>query len=204
VLDFAKSAEIYDNEIFELWPAGIDTTDWKPIKHGSQKDIDVLIYNKIYWDRDNTNRQLLQPIRDFLNSNNYSFSEIAYGNYSKEDYQKKLRHAKVMIFLSAHESQGLAYQECLASNVPVIAWDQGYWLDPTRFKYNRPFVPATSVPFFDERCGATFSDLDEFICKFESFFENSLSGQFNPREFVLEHLSIEKSTDRMLDIYNSV
>jgi glycosyltransferase involved in cell wall biosynthesis len=204
VLEFVKSSNVYDSEIFEVWPAGIDTFEWKPVGNAAKKPIDVLIYNKLYWDEGAGERELTEPIRNFLHDNNYSFSEIVYGKYSKEGYHDKLSQAKAMLFLSAHESQGLAYQECLSSGVPVIALDQGYWLDPIRFKYNKPFVRATSVPFFDERCGVTFSNVSEFPQTFRLFFEDCLSGKFDPREFILENLSIEKSTERMLDIYNSV
>lgn len=204
ILEFVKSAGIYNDQIFDLWPAGIDTDVWRPAACAKAKEIDVLLYNKAYWDTANTNRELVQPIRNFLHRNNYSFSEITYGKYSIEDYKSQLRRAKAMIFLSAHESQGLAYQECLSSNVPVIAWDQGYWLDPVRYKYKRPTVRATSVPYFDERCGVKFTDINDFVTKFQPFFENCLMNNFKPRDFVLENLSIEKSTDQMLKIYESI
>ncbi len=204
ILDLVRSANVYDQEIFGIWPAGIDTAEWRPVEKTKKKEIDVLIYNKAYWDTAKTNKELVQPIRDFLHRNNYSFSEIIYGEYLIADYKRQLRHAKAMIFLSAHESQGLAYQECLSSNVPVIAWDQGYWLDPERYKYNRPTVRATSVPYFDERCGVKFTDINDFVTKFQPFFEDCLMNKFNPRDFVLENLSIEKSTDQMLKIYESI
>lgn len=203
-LDFVRSAGVYSNDIFDLWPAGINTDEWSPIESGPRKELDVLIYNKIHWNKPAIESALVQPIRDYLNSKNYSYCEIVYGSYSKEEYQKRLGQAKTMIFLVEHESQGIAYQECLSSNVPVIAWDQGYFLDPIRFKYDRPVVKTTSVPFFDQRCGAKFRDFNEFRSVFEPFFENALSGAFRPREFILENLSIDKSTRRMLDIYNSI
>lgn len=203
-LDLARSAGLYDNDIFEIWPAGIDTDEWRPLATAGGKKIDVLIYNKIHWDKPDMEKSLVQPIRDFLGLNHHSFAEVAYGSYSREDFKKQLSLAKVMIFLSAHESQGLAYQECMSSDVPVIAWDPGFWLDPVRYKYNRPVVPATSVPYFDERCGVKFQDFKEFVAKFQTFFENVLLSRFSPRDFVLENLSLTKSTDRMLEIYNSI
>lgn len=204
VLNLAKSAKVYDDDIFDLWSAGIDTEEWRPKTNLAAREIDVLIYNKIYWDKEKLDRELVQPIREFLITRDYSFAEIAYGNYFNEEYKDKLAQAKVMIFLSAHESQGIAYQECLSSDVPIIAWDQGQWLDPVRFKYNRPDVRATSVPFFDERCGAKFGDINAFFLRFEQFFDDAMSNSFSPREFILDNLSIEKSTKRLLDIYGSI
>lgn len=204
VLNLTKSAKVYDGEIFDLWSAGIDTAEWRPKTDLRSRELDVLIYNKLYWDRERQDMQLAQPIREFLASRGYSHAEISYGNYLNDEYKDMLSRSKVMIFLSAHESQGIAYQECLSSGVPVIAWDQGQWLDPIRFQYDRPLVAATSVPFFDERCGTKFSDAGEFASKFQQFFDDAMSNRFSPREFILETLSIEKSTKRMLDIYRSI
>lgn len=201
-LDFARSAGLYDDAIFDVWPAGIDTDEWKPAER--RKTHDVLIYRKIHWDKERSESELVAPIREFLRSNGYSFSEIVYGSYLIDEYKRLLSEAKVMVFLTEHESQGLAYQECLASGVPVMAWDQGTFLDPIRHKYDRLDVPATSVPYFDQRCGVTFVDINDFGVKFEPFFDDCSSGQFRPREFVLETLSIETSTDRMLEIYDSI
>ena len=203
-LDLAKSANIYDNNIFDIWPAGINTEQWIPGLQSSKKEIDVLIYNKIYWETDKMNVDLLQPIKNFLQENNYSYSEIVYKKYNQHEYLKKIEASKVMIFLSAHESQGLAYQECLACDVPVFAWDQGFWLDPVRFKYGKPIVEASSVPYFDERCGMKFKDVKEFISTFDEFYEKAVLNKFNPREYIMENLSIERSTHKMLEIYNSI
>lgn len=203
-LEMNKAARIYDEKIFGLWPAGINTQQWIPGTELGKKETDVLIYNKIYWETEKVNEELLFPIKNYLQSNGYKYTEIIYGKYNPKEYAEKLKRSKVMIFLSAHESQGLAYQECLSSNVPIIAWDQGFWLDPIRFKYGKPIVKASSVPYFDERCGMKFVDFEEFTKRFMDFFENAMSNKYNPREYILENLSIEKSTDKMLEIYNSI
>jgi len=203
-LDLSRTSGIYDDSIFDLWPAGINTEQWMPELDLNNKGMDVLIYNKIYWDTDKVNEELLQPIKKHLQSNGYTYDEIIYGKYSPQEYAENLKRSKVMIFLSAHESQGLAYQECLSCDVPVIAWDQGFWLDPVRFKYNKPIVKATSVPYFDERCGMKFKNINEFISIFDDFFEKAISDKYKPREYILENLSIERSTDKMLHIYNSI
>src|SRR5687768_6283740 len=202
VLDLAKAFGTYDPAIFDLWPAGIDTQEWPELK--TEKDVDVLIYDKLYFERTRFEVELLEPVREYLRSRGYSSIEIKYGDYSPAEYRSALSRAKSMLFLSAHESQGLAYQECLSSNVPVIAWNPGVWLDPSHLLYGMPVVAATSVPFFDRRCGSTFSEFNEFPEKFESFMEGVASGAFAPRQFVVDCLSIEKSTERMLEIHRSV
>lgn len=198
VLDLARGAGIYPAEIFDLWPAGVDTEAWTPGPAGD-KDLDVLIYRKLVWEPQKHEAELLAPIREFLAGRGCRVEEIRYGGYDTDIYRKLLARSRALLFLSAHESQGLAYQEAMACGVPVIAWDPGWWSDPARFGYGRPEVPATSVPYFDARCGATFRSAADFPAAFAAFEQAARAGRFKPREYVLENLSIERSTRRMLD-----
>lgn len=201
-LELVKSVRTYPDSIFGLWAAGVDTETWVPAGP-DQKTVDVLIYDKLYWERQKRSEDLLEPIRAFLRSRRYSFAEIRYGYYDRDSYIAALSRTKAMIFLSAHETQGFAYQESLSSGVPVMAWNQGFWLDPERFLGGLDRVRATSVPFFDDRCGLTFTDYADFESKFEVFFGKVNSRRFRPRDYVLENLSIEKSTGRLLEIHRA-
>src|SRR6202035_5243744 len=103
-----------------------------------------------------------------------------------------------MLFLCEHESQGLAYQECLASGVPVLAWDQGMWLVPDRFAWGDPQIPATSVPCFDERCGLRFRGIEEFPEKLTEFLDRRTV--MSPRDYIIENLTVEKCSRHFLQI----
>jgi glycosyltransferase involved in cell wall biosynthesis len=127
---------------------------------------------------------------------------LQYGYYSAQQYKQALQSCRAMLFLCEHESQGLAYQECLASGVPVLAWDQGWWLDPDRFKWGECNVPSTSVPFFDERCGVTFKSVTEFPERLTHFLDRQNSGLFAPREYILENLTLEKCSAHFVQILN--
>ena len=201
VLDLVRSAGIYDESIFDMWSAGIDTEEWSPTVPLRDKRTDVLIYSKVHWDKDLVRQSLLGPIRRHLEARRLTFAQIEYGHYDDAGFRESLTGAKVMVFLSAHESQGLACMECLSSDVPVLAWNPGQWLDPARFRYGRPVVPASSVPFFDARCGETFRDFVEFEGTFDRFFDAALAGEYAPRSFILDGHTIEKSTRRLLSIY---
>jgi hypothetical protein len=107
-----------------------------------------------------------------------------------------------MIYFCEHESQGIALQEAMSMNLPVFAWDQEKWLDPSRMAWGETDTPASSVPYFDERCGATFRDLNSFREKFDRFWEKVTEKKYAPREYVLENLTLEKSAGRMLEIVN--
>jgi hypothetical protein len=96
-----------------------------------------------------------------------------------------------MIFLCEHETQGMAYQEAMASNVPILAWDPGIWVDPQAQKYDTNPIPACSVPFFDQRCGERFSDGKVFGDAFDVFWARR--AEYAPRAFVRDELSLAES-----------
>jgi glycosyltransferase involved in cell wall biosynthesis len=193
----------YFGERCTIWPVGIDTDFWQPAPQES-KSVDFLIYNKIRWDYDQRVADLLTPIRQLLTQQGLSFEELRYGSYKQEDYQKALNHCRAMIFLCEHESQGIAYQECLSSGVPILAWDQGQCLDPNRFTWGMPHISATSVPFFDEHCGVKFKDMGEFPTKLEEFLDKLNSQQFAPRDYILENLTLEKCAQHYIEILAQV
>lgn len=182
-----------------IWPAGIDTNYWQPDQN-IPKTTDILIYNKIMWDKQVTDQTLRKPVLEALSRLGLSYKEITYGNYHINEYKQLLQQSRAMIFLCEHESQGFACCEALAMNIPVFAWDQGYWLDPNRFKWNDPNVPATSIPFFDERCGMPFKDIVDFVNKLETFWHKVQNKGFAPRNYILENLTLKKSAERMLQI----
>jgi hypothetical protein len=104
-----------------------------------------------------------------------------------------------MLFLCEHETQGMAYQEALASDVPVLSWDPGTWLDPNcRVWEDRP-VPATTVPYFSSTCGDRFTGIHDFNAALDRFITNS--GQYAPRQWVAENLSMQKSAELYLRAY---
>lgn len=193
----------YGNNNCLTWPAGIDTDKWAPLTN-TVKKYDILIYNKIMWDKTSQQKELKQPILNMLTDMGISYQEIDYGSYNEAEYHTLLQQCRAMVFLCEHESQGFACCEALSMNVPVFAWDQGYWLDPNRFAWNDPVVKATSVPFFDDDCGMRFVDFTDFKNSFGFFWNKVKLGSFNPRKYILNNLTLEKSAEKMIDIIQSV
>lgn len=181
-----------------IWPVGIDTDFWRPLL--KDKTTDFLIYDKINWNYEQMSKKLLAPIREILTARDLSFEEIRYGFYRPRDYRSALQRCRAMIFLCEHESQGIAYQECLSSGVPILAWDQGQCLDPNRFTWGEPLIPATSVPYWGDRCGVKFKDIEGFKHKLEEFLAKLNDNQFLPREYILENLTLEKCAQNYVDI----
>jgi hypothetical protein len=181
------------------WPVGIDTAFWNTTDKAS-KTIDFLVYDKILWDRPQMSKSLTAAILSELTGRGLTYEVIQYGSYTEIEYRAALQRCRAMVFLCEHESQGFACLECLSSDVPVLAWDQGRWLDPNRFRWGMPEVPATSVPFFDDRCGVRFASPAAFVPKLDLFLDRQATGAFRPREYVLENLTVEKCSQAFIDL----
>jgi hypothetical protein len=172
-----------------IWPVGIDTAAWSPAP-ASAKITDFLLYDKVRWEHDRYDRELITPVRASLRDAGCTFEEIRYGSYRPEDYAAALRRCRALLFLCEHESQGIAYQEAMSAGLPVLAWDPGEWLDPARFAWGTPHVPATSVPYFDARCGELFRDFAALSRTLPLFLERLRSGAYAPRDYLLENLTL--------------
>lgn len=197
--DWVKSMyERYYPSRISNWAVGIDTQNWAP--RATPKEFDVLVYDKIRWDADRVKRALLEPVLSEMRKRKLTCRVIRYGEYKPAEYQDMLAQARAMLFMCEHETQGLAYQEALSCDVPVIAWDPGAWLDAWRFRYGETHVPATSVPFFDERCGMTFTGAPDFPEALGRFWESVQQGRYRPREYVLEVLTLEKCARHYLQL----
>jgi glycosyltransferase involved in cell wall biosynthesis len=180
------------------WFAGIDVAAWPDFSSAS-KDLDFLIYEKFLWDKEGRRRDLLAPIEAALKARGLRFASIRYGNYVHAQYRALLRRSRGLLFLCDHETQGIACAEAMACNVPVLAWDQGFWLDPLRLRFGEEPVAASSVPYFGPSCGEKFEGAAAFPEALNRFLKGL--GQYEPRRFVAENLSLELSGRRYLERY---
>lgn len=183
------------------WPAGIDTQKWKvDVK---EYNFDFLIYSKFLWDKNDKKITILKPIADELTRIGLTYNIIEYGHYNHEKLLELLSKTRSAIFLCEHETQGMAYQQILSTDTPILAWEQGgYWPDPSYYPHKVKFEPVTSVPYWDGRCGEKFKDVDAFPLILSSFIKRL--DTFTPREFIVENLSLEKSALAYLKVYKEV
>jgi hypothetical protein len=193
----------YGKDVCEKWPAGVETEKWAPNSRIAKK-FDILLYNKIRWDKAERYQSLRDPIINKLNELGLSYNEIVYGHYQEKDYFKLVQQSRAMIFLCEHETQGFALCEAMSANVPVFAWDPGYCQDPARFNWNDPVIKTTSIPFFDDTCGMSFTDTDEFLKKADTFWQKVQNGHFAPREYIVKNISLKVSAQKMLAIIAKV
>ena len=179
----------YHNKVLD-WPVGINTDVWSPaIKE--QTEYDFLIYDKIRWNHRRYKEQLIDPICEMLNTRNLKYQFIHYGSYRQLDLMDKIAVSKNVLFLCEHETQGLAYQQILATGTPMLAWEQGgYWKDPYYYPEKVKYQPVSAVPYWDQRCGMKFTGVADFSGKLEEFL--SARWQFDPAAYIQENLTLEK------------
>lgn len=183
-----------------VWFAGIDTGLWRPTPK-DKKQTDFLVYDKIRWRRDQLVPLVLERTTRALEERGCSFEIVRYGRHHRSEFSAALRRASAMIFLCEHETQGLAYQEALACDVPVLAWDEGELVDPVERALAPPDLKVSTVPYFDDRCGRRFT-LANFERELDLFRQAMPS--FTPRAYVEENLSQAVSASLYLRAYASL
>lgn len=184
------------------WPVGIDTEKWLPSDF--PKSNDFLIYDKVRWLHDDFEKELIQPIKQFLDAKNLTYDYIRYGYYKSDELQVKVKNAKAVIFLCEHETQGIAYQQILATNTPIFVWDRGgFWQDPYYFPEKVQFEPVSSVPYWDDRCGMKFKDFADFKINVDMFLAKIKKKEFKPRSYILQNLTLEICAQKYVDIVNT-
>lgn len=181
-------------------PVGIDLAALEDTR-GAAKTLDVLIYDKIRWDRDT----LVPAVRDRLvrrlEADGRSYEILEYGRHTQQSYFAALRRSRSMAFLCEHETQGLACEEAMGMNVPVFAWEEGHLADPLQRPFMDPGLRVSSVPYFDDRCGRTFT-LTDLEPRWAGFWAD-LAG-FRPRDYVAAALSPAATARVYLGAYRSL
>ena len=184
---------------------GIDTERWPDLSTAA-KDLDFIVYDKIRWNADGTVRHgesvpVVEQTRRHLNQLGLSYEVLRYGSHHVRQFRRALARARGMIFLCEHETQGIAYQEALSSNVPVLALDEGTLMDPLQKRFASPDLRVSSVPYFDATCGETFVPAG-FGAALERFMRNR--DAYRPRDYVSNHLSMRQAAANYLRMYSSL
>ena len=179
---FINKFNLPENKL-SVWPVGIETFN-------NERDItyDCLIYFK------RREQKELDAVKQFLDSKNLTYKMVEYGRYGEDGFKDLVNQAKFCFLINGTESQGIAVQEIMSMGVPIIAWDIKEWLDQGE-AYR---VPATSIPYWDERCGEVFFNIDELDVTFSKFYAKL--DEYDPKAFIKDNLSFECSVKTLLDI----
>jgi hypothetical protein len=176
-----------------VWAVGIDATRHAPVT-AVVKKFDFLIYNKLRWADEHPEAGLREHCIKELERRGLRWTELVYGQYPRgreAAFHALLARSRAMLFLCENETQGIAYNEALSMGVPILAWNPGRWLDPQRHAHGLSECPASSVPYWDERCGEQFATLHSFERTLEQFLKGCNSKKYAPRDYVLENLTLE-------------
>ena len=173
-------------------PFGVDTNKFNELNPINERN-DVFIYYKGRTPND------LNLIEQFLKNKNINYKIFSYINrYNENDYINYLQKSKYGIWVDAHESQGFALQESLSCNVPLLVWN----IKSMNQEYGQNYddIPATTIPYWDERCGEYFYNINELEDNFNLFLSKIES--YKPREYILNNLSFEVCEQKLIDIVN--
>lgn len=178
----------------ESLPFGVDTNKFNEIMPIEDRNAVFLYYKR----RDPNE---LSFIINFLKGFNINVHVFSYTDkYHENEYINCLHNAKFGFWLDAHESQGFALEEALSCNVPLLVWNVTSLNQEHGTNY--PNVPATTIPYWDERCGEYFTDISQLGTTFNKFITNL--SQYKPREYILENISIEKCEEKFIDLVNKI
>jgi len=194
VLNSWSKSDFTSNLNLITCPFGVDTNKFNKIKSINERN-EVFVYFK------NRSPGELELVKHFLNSKNINYRIFSYHNrYSEIDYLSYLQNSKYGIWVGGHESQGFGLQEALSCGVPLLVWN----VKSMNQEYNSNYedIPATTIPYWDERCGEIFYDSSDFENVYDKFIKNI--ENYKPRDFVLENLSMEICENKLIETINNI
>jgi hypothetical protein len=175
------------------WPVGIDLEEFRPAAGRAQRDT-VMVYHKL------RSEQELARILASLDRASLRYRLFRYGSYHEADYRSCLGEASLVVWHGCHESQGIALQEALAMDVPVLLCDVSRLSEAEGpgFPPELDALRVTAAPYFDPSCGWRTYDLDV-----GSMARHMLRQRwmFAPRAYVQANLSLEGQARRFVSLW---
>ncbi len=178
---------------YEPIPFGIDP-ELEDLSRAPGKDLDCVVYLK------QRPREQMDRVTAALRVHGLRYVEVIYGTYSDAAYKNLLRRSQFVIWIGSHESQGYAFQECLAAGIPILLWDvtsMFYWPKCYDHLHGVYELSATTATQWSHTCGERFVLWREF--------EGALArmraklGTYRPREFILSRVGDDVALRRLLD-----
>ena len=187
-VDLSKS-----NIPFIPLPFGLDIQE----STKSEIEYDCIIYVK------RRHSSLVDHVKTVVEANSLRYRVFTYGSYERNDYLNTLRKTRFVIWVGSHESQGFGVQECLATGTPILVYDVESMKDEcehghfTYAHFHQEKMLATTVPYWDSRCGMIVKTNQEFTDTLGPFLEKLDS--FHPSDYIKETLTDEICFKRFLE-----
>ncbi len=170
----------------------VDTEQFQP---NNCERTEVFLYHKRRHPKE------LKQVKYFLKSKQIDYHLFDYvQRYNEQHYINILQKAKYGIILDAHESQGFAIEEALSCNVPLLIWNARFMSQEHGGRYEN--IPCSSIGYWDERCGEYFYDADQLESTYNTFL--SKLDSYQPRQYILENLSVEPCFKRLCNLYEEL
>ena len=122
----------YPEDKISIWPVGITLPEYE-----RKKEYGCLVY---YKRRDEAS---LSKVRELLADRHITYNVMEYGQYSQNALEILAPESDFCFVLNGTESQGIAIQEIMSYNTPMLVWDIESWED----QGPEWSVPATSIPY---------------------------------------------------------
>lgn len=186
-IDWWVGMEPEFREKLKLWPAGVQDLGTMQNPQGH-----CLVYKK------NIPEQLFTGILKVLGEKNLKYRVFKYGHFTHEEYMNELRGVSYMLYLSEHESQGLALHEAWMGNVPTLVWNRG------GFTYKGDFIAMENVaaPYLTGESGMEFRNAEDFEKVFSEFLEKL--PKFTARQYSLENFTDKKAAEKLISIIKQI
>lgn len=161
------------------WPAGVDIQFFLP---SPQRRADkIIIYHKDVMGFVGS----MQPYVNYLEGHGYKVNILKYSGYNIEDYLSLLQESCLLIGFTRSESQGIAWAEAWAMDVPTLIWRNDQEVIQGKL------LNTSTAPYLCDRNGLFFDNFEHFK---EQFCYWSLNKEkYSPRDWILENMSDEVS-----------
>jgi len=184
VKNFFKKKFWLTDDNLAVWPVGIEIpNNIRNIQY------DCLLYYK------RRSPEELEVVENFLKKKKLTYKILQYGNYSEPEFLSLANQCNFCFMLNGTESQGIAVQQIMSLGVPLFVWDIEEWHDMGE----RWVVPASSVPYWDKKCGEKFYKKTMLSRTFTKFNKKLKEGEYDPKSYVEENLSLKRSAEILLD-----
>lgn len=171
-----------------VWNVGIDYNKYQNIQ--AEKKYDFLVYHK---------RRSVEDLNSavaFLEKNKLKYRVISYGTYADSDFVNIISECKYGLIINNTETQGIAIQEMMSCNLPLLVWDVKEWTD--RGSDNLAY--ATSIPYFDNRCGEVFFSIHEIDYRYQKL----INSEYDPRSYIKEHCNYITQSQKLVDMFTTL
>jgi hypothetical protein len=194
--------EFTNESVIPFVPLGFGINPAIEDSKATPKELDCIIYVK------RRNRVHVNFIKETLNELSLRYRVFEYGSYQNSEYMNALKTTKICIWIGTHESQGFAFQECLASNVPILCIDATTMFDELQpngvpvYEYLRgqKQLKSTSATKWSSECGEKIDSIEVFKDTLDIIFKKL--DTYTPRKFILDQQSDYIAMKAILDYFN--